>query len=83
MLIILKYYYIHACYIPSNSFLVLFKTYYDFIENLYISYPDSILIFTGDFNLLGIHWKNLDKHANITGLKTNKSELLEELIVFS
>jgi len=73
---------LHTCYIPPNSFLEFFKTYCDFIENHYINYPDSILIIVDDFNLPGIHWENSDKHANITGLKTNKSELLEELIVF-
>lgn len=37
---------------------------------------------TGDFNLPGIFRENTDLRANLSGLKINKPEVLEELIMF-
>lgn len=64
-------------YIPSNSSLDVFKTYFDSLEVLYINYLDPSFIFAEDFNLPGLYWENNDLHANIIGSKSNKSDVLE------
>jgi hypothetical protein len=73
---------LHSCYIPPNSSVIVFKNHCVSLEILSLNYPDSLFLIAGDFNLPGTHCENSDLHANIKGLKNNKSEVLEELIMF-
>lgn len=73
---------LHACYIPPNSSFETFNKHCISIEKLFTSHPNSTFIFTGNFNLPNIKWENSDNYTILNGQKTNRSELLEELIAF-
>lgn len=58
-----------------------FQNYCIEIENLNINYPDSTKIIADYFNLPNILWVNSATHSLIEGLRNNKADTLQNLIV--